>query len=152
MFLCLILSCLSQSIKHCFQYFPLEAICLEFISSLVWHYSFRFWIFALIFYFQEFLHFFFLDPLWHSILTSFICCFLRVCNVKDTSWKVFFLCAALWTVWASSKDLWVYQPWQKEEWKCQSLSSCVWPFATPWTVAHRAPLSMEFSRQEYWSG
>ena len=22
----------------------------------------------------------------------------------------------------------------------------------PWTVAHQAPLSMEFSRQEYWSG
>ena len=22
---------------------------------------------------------------------------------------------------------------------------------TPWTVAHHAPLSMEFSRQEYWS-
>ena len=25
-------------------------------------------------------------------------------------------------------------------------------FATPWTVAHQAPLSMKFSRQEYWSG
>ena len=25
-------------------------------------------------------------------------------------------------------------------------------FATPWTVSHQAPLSMEFSRQEYWSG
>ena len=25
-------------------------------------------------------------------------------------------------------------------------------FATPWTVAHQAPLSMGFSRQEYWSG
>ena len=25
-------------------------------------------------------------------------------------------------------------------------------FATPWTVAHQAPLSMEFSMQEYWSG
>ena len=23
---------------------------------------------------------------------------------------------------------------------------------TPWTVAHRAPLSVGFSRQEYWSG
>ena len=23
---------------------------------------------------------------------------------------------------------------------------------TPWTVAHKAPLFMEFSRQEYWSG
>ena len=24
--------------------------------------------------------------------------------------------------------------------------------ATPWTAARQAPLSMEFSRQEYWSG
>ena len=25
-------------------------------------------------------------------------------------------------------------------------------FATPWTVAHQAPLSVEFSKQENWSG
>ena len=25
-------------------------------------------------------------------------------------------------------------------------------FAAPWTVAYHAPLSMGFSRQEYWSG
>ena len=25
-------------------------------------------------------------------------------------------------------------------------------FVTPWTIAHQAPLSMGFSRQEYWSG
>ena len=25
-------------------------------------------------------------------------------------------------------------------------------FTTPWTAAHQAPLSMGFSRQEYWSG
>ena len=30
--------------------------------------------------------------------------------------------------------------------------SHVWLFATPWTVAHQAPLSMGFSRQEDWSG
>jgi len=24
--------------------------------------------------------------------------------------------------------------------------------ATPWNAAHQAPLSMGFSRQEYWSG
>ena len=34
----------------------------------------------------------------------------------------------------------------------QSPLSCVWLFAVPWTVASQAPLSMEFSRQEYWSG
>ena len=25
-------------------------------------------------------------------------------------------------------------------------------YVTPWTVGHQAPLSMEFSKQEYWSG
>ena len=35
--------------------------------------------------------------------------------------------------------------------KVKSLSR-VRLFATPWTVAHQAPLSMGFSRQEYWSG
>ena len=32
------------------------------------------------------------------------------------------------------------------------LLSHVWLFATPWTVACQASLSMEFSRQEHWSG
>ena len=30
--------------------------------------------------------------------------------------------------------------------------SCVRLFVTPWTVAHHTPLSMGFSRQQYWSG
>ena len=34
---------------------------------------------------------------------------------------------------------------------CELLSP-VRLFATPWTVALKAPLSMEFFRQEYWSG
>ena len=34
--------------------------------------------------------------------------------------------------------------------RAQSLS-CVRLFVTPWTVTHQAPLSMEFSRQDYWS-
>ena len=32
---------------------------------------------------------------------------------------------------------------------CAYGQSCL--IVTPWTVAHEAPLSMEFSRQEYWS-
>ena len=35
--------------------------------------------------------------------------------------------------------------------KVKSLSR-VRLFVTLWAVAHQAPLSMEFSRQEYWSG
>ena len=34
---------------------------------------------------------------------------------------------------------------------CQ-VTSAVSDSATPWTVAHQVPLSMGFSRQEYWSG
>ena len=32
------------------------------------------------------------------------------------------------------------------------MPSCVQLFATPWTAAYQASLSMGFSRQEYWSG
>ena len=35
---------------------------------------------------------------------------------------------------------------------CVCTLSCVWFFVTPWSVVDQAPLSMEFSRQEYWSG
>ena len=40
----------------------------------------------------------------------------------------------------------------KSKWtQCACLLSCVWHFAILWTVAHQAPLFMEFFRQEYWS-
>ena len=39
----------------------------------------------------------------------------------------------------------------KRKGKVKSLS-CVQPSATPWTAAYQAPLSIGFSRQEYWSG
>ena len=35
---------------------------------------------------------------------------------------------------------------------CWAVFSCVWLFATPWTVACQAPLFMRFPRQEYCSG
>ena len=54
---------------------------------------------------------------------------------------------------------------QLRTWKCHftflSFSLHAWVlshlshvqlFVTPWAVAHQAPLSMGFSRQEYWSG
>ena len=38
------------------------------------------------------------------------------------------------------------------KWKVKGkLLSRVWLFVTPWTTAYQAPLSMGFSRQEYWS-
>ena len=43
-----------------------------------------------------------------------------------------------------------YKP--EVKWSEVKSLSHVWLFATPWTVAYWSPLSMEFSRQEYWSG
>ena len=40
-------------------------------------------------------------------------------------------------------------------WQGERMLRCfsrVWLFATPWTVARQAPLSMGFSWQEHWSG
>ena len=46
--------------------------------------------------------------------------------------------------------------WAKTRVKASSqdglVLSHVWLFASAWTAAHQAPLSVEFSRQEYWSG
>ena len=47
-------------------------------------------------------------------------------------------------------DIFFFNAW-KWKVKVKSLSH-VWLFATPWTAAYQAPLSMGFSRQEYWSG
>ena len=42
--------------------------------------------------------------------------------------------------------------WTMEYVLCRAVLSHLWLFVTPWAVALQAPLSMEFSRQEYWSG
>ena len=49
---------------------------------------------------------------------------------------------------ARGLPLWIFREWVSE-W--QSLS-CIRLFATPWTAACQAPLSIEISRREYWSG
>ena len=52
-------------------------------------------------------------------------------------------------LWLFSNNIFK-EVYDDEKWK-QSFSF-VRLFVTLWTVAHQAPLSMEFSRQEYWSG
>ena len=39
--------------------------------------------------------------------------------------------------------------WNWDSNSCVHVKPCL---TAPWTVAHQAPLSMELSRQEYWSG
>ena len=65
--------------------------------------------------------------------------------------KMLFLCSVLY--------VFIYPHSSKAKGPCHFVHICmvshfshVRLFATPWTVAHQAPLSIEFSRQEYWSG
>ena len=56
---------------------------------------------------------------------------------------------------SSSCRQWRRDPLWSPYWWGSCMLSCfshVWLFATLWTVAHHTPLSMEFSRQECWSG
>ena len=46
-----------------------------------------------------------------------------------------------------NKENWLYVPYA-----CVCMLIHVWLFDIPWTVTRQAPLSMGFSRQEYWSG
>ena len=50
--------------------------------------------------------------------------------------------------WVEDTPMNILRVWKA---KCQLLSH-VWLFVAPWTVAYQASVSMEFSRQEYWSG
>ena len=43
-------------------------------------------------------------------------------------------------------------PFWSQAWVFAQSLSHVWLFATPWTLAHQAPLCMGFPRQEYWNG
>ena len=54
-----------------------------------------------------------------------------------------------WAIKISCLRSWIFC--QNQKVKVKSLSR-VRLFATPWTVAHQAPPSMGYSRQEYWSG
>ena len=100
-------------------------------------------------------------PFWSIYLSYPLDLKTRIINFKKYIY-VFSMCTwCIQTVW------WVIQwksvslllsphltPWAN--YPCQlsvcKLLSRVWISATPWTVVHQAPLSMEFSKQEYWSG
>ena len=59
------------------------------------------------------------------------------------------LCYSELFLWGDPE--WYLFAWRaKQSIACQPLSRA-WLFATPWTAAHRVPVSMRFSRQGYWS-
>ena len=87
--------------------------------------------------------------LWTSMVLSLQSC-LTLCDPIDgsppgSSVPGFLQARTLEWVAISFSNAW------KRKVKVKSLSR-VWLLATPWTAAHQAPLSMGFSRQEYWSG
>ena len=62
----------------------------------------------------------------------------KVCRVKAMLFPVVMYGCESWTI----KKAIIYL----------LVTSRVQLFAIPWTIAHQVPMSMEFSRQEYWSG
>ena len=85
-----------------------------------------------------------------------VCDFVFVLTYKDRivhSWmiRLDFYVWSLFIKTTRSKSWEIIRGWVKVI--CVlSLFSCVRLFATLWTVAFQAPLSMGFSRQEYWRG
>ena len=95
----------------------------------------------------------------------------KFCNMPQTNWPGLFKIVKVKKEFSGLKE-------NKEKWQLNGIC-CLWLdpgprkvikdnyrlhgcmlscfsrvqlFVTPWTVALQAPLSMEFSRQEYWSG
>ena len=54
--------------------------------------------------------------------------------------------------WKISGLLWILLFYKWIPWVHAKSFSCVQLFVTLWAIAHQAPLSMGFSRQEYWRG
>ena len=77
---------------------------------------------------------------------SFIASFLLCNKIIFEIWLLLLYSATFKSV--SQFQLWPYVALCV----CAQSLSCVWLFETPWTTASEAPLSMEFSRQEYWNG
>ena len=82
---------------------------------------------------------------------------LGLCCLQKRNWTLFFHC-----LFEESQHTWSpptkikYDKYIEQKMyhlKCWRIShSVVSNSVTPWTIAHKAPLSMGYSRQEYWSG
>ena len=90
------------------------------------------------------------------------CVHLQALILQIHHWelKVLDLFHDSWNLFEGTPDIpkthliWCFQ-WVSWEYKTERESgsySTVRLFATLWTIAHQAPLSMGFPRQEYWSG
>ena len=103
--------------------------------------------------------------MWMLIIVVFILVKVKTSYLFFSLSFVFWLCRAVYGILGPRPGIAPMSPctrsveskplgneWSSEsEKKVKSLSR-VRLFVTPWTVAYQAPSSMEFSRQEYWSG
>ena len=74
----------------------------------------------------------------------YLCVLLRI--FASDLYKIY------WSVNFFSYSILVWLWYQGNEWTNVKSLSRVWLFVSPWTIPCKAPLSMGFSRQEYWSG
>ena len=82
-----------------------------------------------------------LPSVWHSFVYLFLvlCFFSQIRYLRKSKG------------WLLTPEIWEKMVWVEHVCVCSVTWSCLTLFTT-WTVAHWAPLSMGFSRQESWSG
>ena len=75
------------------------------------------------------------------------------CSLPGSSVWMFIAALFITAEFRSKQDVLqqVNRHWCIHTHACMLSLSCVQLFVTPWTVAHQAPLSLEFSRQGYWN-
>ena len=82
-------------------------------------------------------------------------------GIEPAPWTVKVWTPNHWTTTESFLFLFTFYRWRNrgieglinlQNFTLLTRCSVLWLFVTLWTVAHQAPLSMGFSRQEYWSG
>ena len=95
-----------------------------------------------------------LPPRWETnpTLLQAASCFQAACfpSFSLSVWSVLLLCLIQLLLFTTTLCLLIEFFPLGDQWV--KLLSRVRLFVTPWTVAHQVPQSMEFSRQEYWSG
>ena len=98
-------------------------------------------------------------------------CLYEMLTLRELGWRVMFLCTRTLhlcnfslNIFLKPIEFFIFSPFDFYLrvgvitdpflliWIPAQLPNHVQLFATPWTVAHQAPLSIKFSRQEYWSG
>ena len=72
--------------------------------------------------------------------------------LSGSSWLIISISFYFFLLTPQTSSLFIY--WCTFTCMAESVGCSVvsWLFGTPWTIAHQAPLSIGFSRQEYWSG